>query len=77
MDIREGLIIAVQMKEDSDTVFWFLLQPLEVLTLETMDKEVCQVDMVTSTIEDHISGFMDVVQQPQVREIIAIQILSE
>jgi len=69
--------MAVQMKEDPDTVFQFLFQPLEVLTMGTMEKEVRQANMETSTMEDHMLGFMDVVQQPQVREMITNQILSE
>jgi len=58
MGIMEGLIMVVQVKEGFSTVFQFLLQLLEFVTMGIMDKEVCQTDMDTPMMEDHILWFM-------------------
>lgn len=73
MDIKE----AVQMTQDSQPMFRTPLQPSEVLTTGTMDKEVRQADMETPMAEVHTSELMDAVRQPQIIEMIAIQVLSE
>jgi len=54
--IMEALIIALQTKEGLKTLVQFCLQFLEVLTMEIMDKEVCQVDMDIMMEEEPIAS---------------------
>jgi len=54
MGITKALIKAVQVKKGLNTILQFF-QLLEILTMEIMDKEVCQVDMDTMTTKDHMA----------------------